>query len=288
MFGDLVALYLFLGGAGGGLAALVALLGRWSAAKPVLGSALGRGAGLGTAGWGYLAACGLLCLGALCLLLDLGRPERFHLVLTSPSFSLLSLGSFLLTGAAALSGLLAAVCAFRPSWVPRPMMSVVEVAMVLFGIGVLSYTGFFFADIDFVALWNNPGLPPLFMASSASAGAALLLGLVLLQSGGRVTALARRVAAIDTVAVLGELAALTLYVGWAAVSGSLSTLVAYAWRDRALLMVGAVVGLGLVAPLVLEFAGRRLRSASLLALVVPCVLVGAFALRYGVVNVPLA
>lgn len=94
MLGTLVVLYLFLGGCGAGVMFVTAA---WSLAfhrtrtrtqeqTAAFGDLKARCYGIGFV---------MLCLAALCLLLDLGRPELAFLLFTRPTLSILSFGSFL-------------------------------------------------------------------------------------------------------------------------------------------------------------------------------------------------
>ena len=102
MLGTLVVLYLFLGGCGAGVMFVTAA---WSLAfhrtqeqTAAFGDLKARCNGIGFV---------MLCLAALCLLLDLGRPELAFLLFTRPTLSILSFGSFTLLASILVSGFLA-------------------------------------------------------------------------------------------------------------------------------------------------------------------------------------
>ena len=106
MLGTLVVLYLFLGGCGAGVMFVTAA---WSLAfhrtrtrtqeqTAAFGDLKARCYGIGFV---------MLCLAALCLLLDLGRPELAFLLFTRPTLSILSFGSFTLLASILVSGFLA-------------------------------------------------------------------------------------------------------------------------------------------------------------------------------------
>ena len=124
MFGSLIVAYLFLGGAGGGMVALLsacALVRGFDRGGTVRTPIAGRhprrdgprrrGAGRLASpalpspapcpppslfARGYAVASAALALGVLCLLGDLGRPERFLYVLLHPPASVLTFGSVVL------------------------------------------------------------------------------------------------------------------------------------------------------------------------------------------------
>ena len=131
VFGDLIAWYLFLGGAGAGLAGALAALDlarawflRPSAAAPAPAwtACLTRR----LFARGYLVALAVLGVGAACLLVDLGRPERFFYVLVHPTASLLTFGSYVLTGTVACAAALGAVALFNLERVPARAVHVLS------------------------------------------------------------------------------------------------------------------------------------------------------------------
>lgn len=284
MFDSLVTAYLFLGGAG---AALVVVLAVCDLLDMRAGRACTRAlSGDSLSCRGFAVSLVVLALGVACLLMDLRRPERFPLVLAYPTPTLLSFGSYALTGTIALAAVLTAMhlagrhrhCA---------LVAALDGAAALCGAATVSYTGFFFCAIDFVPLWNNAALPILFVASSASTGIVAALGLALMGSEGRLTSRARALSRADLVAVAVEIAALLAYVAIAALQGCASSLAGIVSGPAFSLVFVGVIGLGLLAPLAIELLSFRIQSAALAALVVPCVAIGGYALRYGVVNMPL-
>lgn len=293
VFGDLIAWYLFLGGAGAGLSGVLAALDlarawrlRPSAAAPAPAWTACLTRRFFTRG--YLVALAVLGVGAACLLVDLGRPERFFYVLVHPTASLLTFGSYVLTGTVACAAALGAVALFNLERVPVRVVHLLEGLCVAAALCTMLYTGLFLADIDFVALWRNPALPALFTASALSAGAVGACGLALLESDGRPTPLARLLARADAAAVLAEAACLAAYLGLAWLLAGPDALAPFLEGPYALLFWAGFAGIGVALPLAIEAAYTRIGSAALLALAVPCVLAGGFILRYCVVNVPVA
>lgn len=180
MLGSFVVLYLFLGGCGAGalLAAVV-----WS----LLFERTCRMGGADDAearafrvlrGRLYAACLVVLATAALCLLMDLGRPERFLLLFVRPTFSLISFGSFVLALCIVLAAALAADGLCRPRALPGPCRRALEVAAAVFAVAMMLYTGLYLACMEAVPLWNNPALPVLLALSSASSGVALVLAAV--------------------------------------------------------------------------------------------------------------
>jgi Polysulphide reductase, NrfD len=180
--------YLFAGGLGGASAALA------------YGAGLAGNRELARRAW----LCSLAGLGASppLLIADLGRPERVLNMLrvfkvTSP----MSVGSWLLSGAGAATGLAAAHELL--GWFPRAGRAAKPAAAVL-GLPVATYTGALLSNTAVPAWYESRReLPFLFAASAAaSAGAAASIATPARYSGP-----ARRLAALGVVAtgVAGEL-----------------------------------------------------------------------------------
>ena len=173
MLGALVVLYLFLGGFGAGILCVTAV---WSL---VFHRTMSRSQAQTDAFDGFKARCyGLgfvvLCLAALCLLLDLGRPERFFLLFVRPTFSILSFGSFALLASLLVGGFLVAANVLYVPFVHAPARKVAEVLCVIVSLAMMVYTGVYVACVEAVALWNNVAIPVLFACSSLSSALSAL------------------------------------------------------------------------------------------------------------------
>ena len=293
MFGDLIAWYLFLGGAGAGLAVVLAALDLlpWLRTRfsnrptPAWANGLSRR----FFARGYGVALALLALGAACLLADLGQPERFYFVLVHPTASLLTFGSYVLAATMACAAALGGVALFNLERVPDGLVRAVEAAAIVLGVATMAYTGLFLGAIDFVELWRSPLLPLLFVASSLSIGAAVSCGLALLESDMHPSPLASALARTDATVVLVEIVCAAAYLATVALApGGGTAVTALALGQVGWLFWIGFVCLGLALPLAIEAAYARMGSAALLALIVPCVLIGGFFLRYCLVNAPLA
>jgi formate-dependent nitrite reductase membrane component NrfD len=227
-----------------------------------------------------------LILAALCpipLILDLGRPARFHHMLRVVKLSSpLNLGTFILTGFGLTSGILAARQAAEDNFILRRESALGRLARLLpdkpfavlhalLGMALGGYTGTLLA-VTAVPLWAAAGilLGPLFLAASITSGSAALVLLGLLSR--RQSRAARR--DLEVVANIGTLAQL----GLAAAHERLvpERISRPLWRGRwgAIFRYGTI-GSGLCAPLLLRLlariSGRRLEplfsaAAALLAL----------------------
>ena len=103
MFGPLIVIYLFLAGAGCGTFVAAVYLSQRARSSAALRRSLGR-----VALPSLVISCGMVAVGAACLMLDLGRPELALDVLANPAGSVLSVGAWALVAfMAAVAALLA-------------------------------------------------------------------------------------------------------------------------------------------------------------------------------------
>lgn len=285
MFSELVVAYLFLGGTGAGVCAVMAVLGLLSDGDEVRRSCALRfrdgcgclyGSFFGTS---LIGAAAVLGLAALCLVADVGRPDRLLVLATSAPTSYLVVGAW----AVAFCFVLALVAALL--WrglLPATLTALRIVSGLLLAVAVvvMAYTGLLLSDMASVPLWHSGWLPVLFMLSSLSCGIALCVAFALL---GRIADAFRRtlrlLLRIDgaLVVVEGAVLALWLLSVWAALppDGALTPTDEAAQASVALLLSGSgsvlfwggLVALGLVVPLAIDglaaFAmGRRAATSS--------------------------
>lgn len=294
MFGELVVLYLFLGGTGAGalLVASVAdlllvqrrVLPRFSRPSAPGAPSLRRMLDIG-----FLLGFFLLALGVVALFFDLGRMDRALELFLSPRPTLVTFGVFSLSALLLFSG---CVLAARFLYMPRVSRFFVvgaEIGAVCAAIATILYTGFLLMTIGGVAFWETGLIPLLFAVSSLSAGTALILisSAFVGESSERSRAV-RVLSGIDAVALAIELALVCVFVLRCHFSQDPSVRASYGalfegGLGSAWWLGFLVCGLGvpLVGELVAFFrAESRVPSAVFAALV----LVGAFCLRFVIVN----
>ena len=296
MFDLPIIVYLFLGGTGAGslvllgVAEFVDVLRALRCARNTGSGALLASGGLPAEwcrrSWGACSA--LLALGILCLLFDLGRPDRVEFLLTRPTLSSISVGAFALG-----ASLVLAVCFALFEWLGTPLRP--AVVLVLSGVGVAAglvsatYTGALLQGMASVTLWRTPLLPVLFALSSLSCGAAVLCACIAFsQRDSALVSLCDRILRVDAVLVVLEAACLAAFVstGLAGTSSGEA-----AWQlvvgDLSPVFWGGVVALAIVAPVVLGRCLTRENHPAQLLRIAGCALVGGFALRWCVVTVGL-
>ena len=157
-WGSLVVVYLFLGGAGAGLYAVSLYMER--PFEAILG----------------LAA---VAVGALFLLLDLGRPERFWRAFLRPGTSWISRGTFfiallLLFGAAQAAPSFPGL-GFLPWGEGTTAGWMLKGTSALLAVLVMTYTGFVLSPSPAIPFWNSPLVPAVFLSYSMLAGVDLFL-----------------------------------------------------------------------------------------------------------------
>ena len=294
MFDLPVIVYLFLGGTGAGALVLLGIA-EFADALWVLrcardtGSRCLRLVGGGLSAewcrrsWGVCSA--LLALGILCLLFDLGRPDRVVFLLARPALSPISVGAFALGVSLVLAALFALL-----EWRGAPLRPAAVLA--LSGVGVATglvsatYTGVLLQGMASVALWHTPLLPALFALSSLSCGAAILFACVAFSQRDAMLAVLRdRILRVDAVLVVLEAACLAALV-CAGLAGTSSREAArqLAAGELAPVFWGGVVALAIVAPAVLGRCITRENHPAQPLRIAGCALAGGLALRWCMVT----
>ena len=293
MFGTAVVCYLFLGGAGGGLCAVLAFL---ASRIPFdrLGAGIAQEYRLFFAR-GFGAAAALLLVGSLCLLADSGNYPALPRLFMATRATYLSIGACSLAVAliACAAASVFARCAQSVS--SRACYLAGCVGLGLLGLTVALYTGLFLADMPAVAFWHSVWLPVLFLTSSLSCGLAAVLLIAwmtgTMQSFRRSLA---RLGGVRRVILAIEALSLAALVGLAAVNGGDDPLARAQQAAGLDLVAGSLaplfwcgaVGVGLLAPVVVEACRSRVGRASDPGTVIAplCVLVGAWCMRYAIVE----
>lgn len=218
------------------------------------------------------------------LIVDLGRPERFHHMLriwkkTSP----MNHGAWALSGYGMVASLLAVLAVparwlgherlfdlmkLAQRWAPVRLLAVLGLP---FAWTMVSYPGVLL-ETTANPIWSrSKSLGPLFASSSMSSGAAAL---TLLSYGSKDHGLHKTLSTFEDVAGVGEAAAVALYLGEAKKAAQ----PLWKGKQRLLFWAGAV-GLGIVAPAFL----RRSRSKVVRDGVAPLLTIfGSAALKWSI------
>jgi formate-dependent nitrite reductase membrane component NrfD len=271
----LIAIYLFLGGVGGGAYTIAAI-------NSFLGEALEPSTVVGL--WISFPA---LIIGSLCLLADLGQPSKAVLAGLRPGTSWIARGFWIIS--------IFMIVAMAHTWLAlfgnasEGTLKVIAAIGIVFAVGTMAYTGILLGTSKGITFWRSGAVPVVFVISATVTGHfAIMLGLVLFNAAGNVGAL-RPMAAEAAALVVFEVLAIAFFLH-------------SAWKhpdpresverllSNTLFIVGYVLG-GLLAPLVLMlFIYRGMADAgegtllAVSALGAALGLIGGLILRFGVLR----
>lgn len=254
MFGSFIVMYLFLGGLASGVLFVA------SAGSLVFHAAGNRTKRESSAfrilcGRCYAMGFAAVCLGALCLLCDLGRPERFVLLFARPTATWLTFGTFSLSFLMAASGFLCMAGPFRAVRLSLQARRRLETLCAFASVFVMAYTGMFLRQIKAVAFWNSALVPMLFIASAISMGLALYaVAASATKEAQELRLFAARFHVAHICALVVEACVLAMFFAAALEGRGTSPASAMLLLEEPLnaWFVGGVLVLGLAAPLVSE------------------------------------
>lgn len=286
MYGPLVIAYLFLGGAAAGALFVMAA---WSLRVRMAQRTRPRHARLAAAfdtlrARVYLVGFIMLALAMVCLLWDLGSPDRALLVLLRPHPTVLTFGAYTLAIEAMLALVLASASVLGTPRLKGTTLAALEILCCIGGLATMSYTGVFLLSGG-IPFWNTWTLVGLFTFSSLSAGISTVL-LVDWIAQGRTALLcaARPLQAAHLACLAAESMFFALFVlaafadpATAAARGLLLS------PDMLATASVGVVGLGMATPAVFEaYSLARTDCRTIPAVDVAC-LIGCLTLRYLVI-----
>jgi formate-dependent nitrite reductase membrane component NrfD len=241
---------------------------------------------------GFIAGETVLLLGIVCLVLDLGRRDRILSLFFNPSLSILTVGAYAIGILALLGFLLVLPRLFYLPSIGTAFVRIIEILTLCVAVIAMLYTGLLLFSMKAVHFWDNLLLPAIFVLSSLSSGIAVLaiVGFFSERSAWG-TVVLKRIIRVDVLLILLEIACAFALIGVssraesAATQESLSSLL---FGQEALFWWIGFVVCGMLLPLVLELLfikGGRRSAQTGLALATTLILVGAFCLRYGLVEV---
>lgn len=238
-----IAVYLFLGGLGGGILTLAWLFDL-----------------LFGAGQFFVTSVfiGVVCLGLGCffLVFELGQPPVFWRVFTTAK-AIIKWGAVLLS-VAMVAAFIYVVSYLDWGWtdVFIPARSFCLGLAGITGAAVMVYTGILLASLKAHAFWSTPALPVLFTVSALSTGSAALslsAGIwPLVEAQALFVAMQEMLHSLDAVLLIIELAVLLIYVLLLLGAGNLTAQsVARRWvrgKTAPVFWIG-MIGIGLLVPL---------------------------------------
>ncbi len=289
----LVTSYLFLGGAGAGalvvLAALECLNARRRfSLKPLVASRAERAFALPDEFFArsWPACFVVLVLGILCLLADIGRPDRLLNLLVSPEPTPIAVGAYALVVSLACAGFFSLFSLLDAPAMNKGVRCAVAVIAIVAGAVAATYTGVLLQSLASVLFWQTPLLPALFVLSSLSCGVAIAFaGAAFVETRKPFARSLSRLAIADGVLIVLEALVLTAFVlGGFFSEGAKLAASALVYGDLCWLFWGALVTCGLAVPFVLERFITHGNSRTQLIWIAAFLLVGGFALRFCVVG----
>lgn len=282
LFSSSIIWYLFLGGAGSGAYVIASIVGL-----------LRGGGGMRTGGpsarlvnAGRSAGFFITLFGVVFLVLDLGRIDRAYLLFIHPTFSMASIGAYVILLFLASTAYLMALQHLGLQELTHIVTQVVTWASVIFGVAVMTYTGLLLQSLSTVSFWASLLVPVLFVLSSLSSGMAILLlcGFVLGPERAMLPFL-RRISHADGAIAAIEAIVLAVFVLYMRADTSALASVELLLEDRyAEAFWAGYVLCGLVAPLLGQVFVNRKTQVRFFGALGVALLVGGFYLRYCIVN----
>jgi formate-dependent nitrite reductase membrane component NrfD len=183
-----IAIYLFLGGIGGGAYTIAAV--NW-----FIGESVGLSTRVGL--WiGFPA----LAIGSLCLLADLGSPTRAFLAGMRPGTSWIARGTWIICVFMVLSLLHLVLHEFTE--VSATPLNVIAIAGILFAVGTMAYTGILLGASKGIPFWRTGAVPVVFVVSALVTGHFTIMLGVLIFNEGAASVAALRTMALEAAALV--------------------------------------------------------------------------------------
>lgn len=305
LFSALAVMYLFFGGSGAGAVVVLSVLEfrdaqrhqgqarRAAVARAGLRGSAGTAASIAGSGRSlglprnfyaraWPLAFVLLGAGALCLLCDIGRPDRLLALVAHPSLSAIAVGAWAIAVCLLVAGAFTALSLFEGMDMPPTGVRALGFVGVISGLVTAVYTGVLLQGMASVVFWQTAFVPAAFVCSSLSCGiASVFAALSFTEARQPLNAFAVRLAQVDSALIVLEAMCLAglLAVGFAT-PGAHDAAWSLAGGEYRWLFWGGLVGVGLVAPFVLERISAPERRRALLLWTGCLVLAGGLALRW--------
>jgi polysulfide reductase chain C len=270
-FGGLLAIDLFLGGAGAGIffiSFVMDLMNRFQNITKI----------------GVVAGLILVLIGTIFLFLDLGNKSRLYRLFINPS-SWVARGTYFITGFV-IFGIAYAV--FSWNFMGLVLLDkttllgkVVGGIAAIFAFMTMLYTGMLLSAMKRIPLWNTPVLPLLFFFSSLYTGMAFLL---LISNLFVVTSMEdlHSLAMIEIIFILLQLFVLGIFL-WAGNYNNITTVESIRLLKEPLFNIGVII-FGLVIPIGLLIYDRFTEGIILPILSSVLILQGGTFLRYCIIK----
>lgn len=280
LYGSLVIVYLFLGGAAAGA---LFVMSAWSFAfrrseNPARLLTAFESLRRRTYTVGFL----LLAFAMICLLGDLGNPGRALMVFFLPHPTVITFGAYTLAIEALLAALLLAASlpnsplALRGRW-----LDIVEALCSIGALATMAYTGIFLFQGS-IPFWNHWSIIVLFVFSSLSSGVSVVLLIDWFTQGQSLLLRATKPLQICHVACLAaEVVFLTLFVNAAFRNPLADASLNLLMEPEMLAIAGVgVIGMGIALPITLETYSITRKECRAIPVSDFICLLGGLCLRY--------
>jgi formate-dependent nitrite reductase membrane component NrfD len=268
-WGWLVAIYLFLGGVGGGAYTIAAV-------NSFLGEALQRSTVVGL--WISFPA---LIIGSLCLVADLGSPGKAFLAGMKPGTSWIARGFWIISIFMVLALAHTALLLFADAGATaggQSLLRVIAVLGIIFALGTMAYTGILLGASKGITFWRSGAVPVVFVVSALVTGHfSIMIGMTLFNVVPETIASLRAMAGEAAVLVVFEILAIAFFLQAAWRQPDPRESAERLLRNR--LFIVGYVALGLLTPLLMMIAlyrGMAGEIRSVLALAGGGALLGLF------------
>jgi formate-dependent nitrite reductase membrane component NrfD len=195
-----IAIYLFLGGVGGGAYTIGAI-----------NSFLGESLELATTVGLWIAFPALL-IGTMFLLSDLGSPSRALLAVKKPGTSWISRGTWIISIFMVLSLVHLILHQFTEGG-QTSLVKIISIAGIVFAVGTMAYTGILLGASKGIPFWRSGAVPVVFVISATVTGHfAIMLGMSLFAASPETMTGLRTMALEATGVVVLELLAILFFL----------------------------------------------------------------------------
>jgi formate-dependent nitrite reductase membrane component NrfD len=271
-FGWLIAIDLFLGGAGASIffiSFIMDLMNRFQHITKI----------------GSITGLILVLMGTLILFFDLGNKSRLYRLFINPS-SWVARGTYFITGFVVF-GIAHSIFSWNIlGWVilneTTLLGKVVGWIAAIFSFMTMLYTGMLISTMKRIPLWNTPVLPLLFILSSLYTGMAFLLLIGNLFIATPMEDL-HSLVMVEIVFILVQLLTLGLFL-WVGKYNQITTVESIRLLEKPLFYIGVII-LGLVIPLGLLIYNRFIENGMILVILSSLlILQGGIILRYCIIK----
>ncbi|NQU05998.1 MAG: polysulfide reductase NrfD [Calditrichaeota bacterium] len=261
-WGGLIALYLFLGGVGGGaytIAAINSFLGKSMELSTTIGLWIGFPA---------------LLIGSLILVADLGKPSKAILAGLKPGTSWIARGFWIISIFMVFSFIHLVLHQFTDMSKTAAGMNILAILGIIFAILTIAYTGLLLGASKGIPFWRTAIVPVVFVISGLVTGHFLIMiGMVIFNEGAATATQFSVMAAEATVVVVVEILAILFFLQGAYKLPDSRESVERIMRKNIFVVGYFVLGLGV--PLVLMLSLRYLMIESGLGAVFAVAFIGA-------------